>query len=76
MVRWIKTTHAVAGVDVKLFTPHPTRSAANNKAKVHVPIETILKKGGWRSMHTFAKHYDKPISKEIEFANGILNYEN
>ena len=69
MVRWIKTTHAVAGIDVKLFTPHPTRSAANNKAKVHVPIETIL-------MHTFAKHYDKPISKEIEFAKSILNYAN
>ena len=46
MARWIKTTLAAAGVDVKLFTPHSTRSASNSKAKIHVPIETILQTGG------------------------------
>ena len=34
---------AAAGIDVKLFTSHSTRSAANSKAKLHVLIETILR---------------------------------
>ena len=27
-------------------------------------------------MHTFAKHYDKTISKENELVNRVLNYKN
>ena len=73
---WIKTTLVAAGIDVKLFTPHSARSASNSKVKLHVPIETIQKTRGLRSMHKFAKHYVKLISKENEFANSILNYEN
>ena len=46
VARWIKTTLAAAGIAVKLFTPHSTRSASNSKAKLHVPIETILRTGG------------------------------
>lgn len=44
--RWIKTTLAAADIDVKLFTPHSTHSASNSKAKLHEPIETILKTEG------------------------------
>ena len=73
---WIKTTIAAAGIDVKLFTPPSTCSASNSNVKLHVPTETVLKTEGWRSMHTLAKHYDKPISKENEFSNSILNFEN
>ena len=72
---WVKTTLKAAGIDVKLFTPHSTRSVSDSKAKLHVPIEAIWTRG-WCSMQTFAKYYDKSISKENEFANSILNNEN
>ena len=42
MVQWIKTTLAAAGIDVKLFTTHPTQSTSNSNTKLHIPIEAIL----------------------------------
>ena len=76
MAWWIKTTPVATGIDVKLFAPHSACSASNSKVKLHVPIETIHKTRGLRSMHKFAKYYVKSMTKENEFANSILNYEN
>ena len=64
--RWIRA----AGVDMSIFSPHSTRSASTSFAKPRVPMDTILKTCGWRSMKTFAVYYDKPV--ENEYLHSIL----
>lgn len=73
--RWIKETLSKAGIDTSIFSPHSTRSAASSTAKKgHVPIETILKTGGWRSMKTFGRFYDKEVvDRKDNFALNILD---
>ena len=57
---WIRETLSKAGIDVSIFSPHSTTSAASSTAKKGlVPIVTILKIGSWRSMKTFERFYDK-----------------
>ena len=61
---------------MKIFSPHSTRSASTSMAKnLQLPIDLILKTGGWRSMKSFGKHYDKPIA-ENRFAEAILQSGN
>ena len=66
-----------AGIEMKIFSPHSTRSATTSMVKsVHLPIDLVLKAGGWRSMKSYAKkHYDKPI-QENKFAEAILQSGN
>ena len=64
-----------ADIDTSIFSPHSTRSAGSSKAKKDlVSINTILKTGGWRSMKTFGRFYDKEIvNRKDEFALNILD---
>ena len=64
-----------AGIDTSIFSPHSTWSAASSTAKkCRVPINTILKTGGWRSMKTFGRFYDKKIvERKDDFALNILD---
>ena len=75
IARWIRETLSKAGIDTSIFSPHSTRSAARSTAKkVRVPINTILKTVGWRSMKTFGQFYDKEIVKrKNDFALNILD---
>ena len=74
IVRWIKKSLVTAGLDMSIFTPHSTRSAAANKARVsHIPLMTILKTAGRSQTSTFAKYYKKTVMKEGAFAEAILN---
>jgi len=60
--RWIKnnTYISASGIDTAIFSPHSTRSALTSlEKKNNIRIETILKTGCWRSMHSYAKHYAK-----------------
>ena len=50
LARWIKSVLHDAGIDMTIFTQDSTRSASTSKAATKVPIETVLKTGGWRSM--------------------------
>ena len=61
-----------AGMDITIFTPHSTRSASTSKAVTKVPMETVLKTGGWRNMRTFANYYNKQIGNSEMFATSIL----
>ena len=61
-----------AGMDITIFTPHSTRSASTSKAATKVPMETVLKTGGWRNMRTFANYYNKQIGNSEMFATSIL----
>ena len=64
-----------AGIDTSIFSPHSTRSAASSTAKKgHVPINTILKTGDWRSMKISGRFYDKEIvERKDESAVNILD---
>ena len=70
---WIKTTLQSAGIDMSIFAPHSTRSASTSRAATRILIDTVLKTGDWRSMRTFAKHYNKDIIFDENFVNNILN---
>ena len=70
--RWIKLVLHDAGIDMTIFTPHSIRSASTSKAATKVPIETVLKTGGWRSMPTFTNHYNKQIDNSEMFATSIV----
>ena len=71
--RWIKNTLRDSGIDMNIFSPHSTRSASTTFDKQYVPLETVLKTGGWRPMKTFALYYNKPvITDENNFATNIL----
>ena len=72
IARWIKQTLAKAGLDVSIFSPHSTRSAATTKANsANIPLLTILKTAGWSCESTFAKYYNKTLINEGVFADAI-----
>ena len=52
--RWIKDELSKAGVDTSVFKAHSSRSASSSKAReAGISVSEILKKGGWKSVHTF-----------------------
>ena len=45
--KWVKGILKGEGIDMKIFSPHSTRSTSTSMAKsVHLPIDLILKAGG------------------------------
>ena len=55
-----------------IFTPHSTRSAPASKAATKVPIETVLKTGGWHSIQTFVNHCNKQTDNSEIFATSTV----
>lgn len=73
---WIRNVLTKAGVDMQLYSPHSTRGAATSKAKCKgVSIQTIIKTAGWSSDQTFRKFYDRPITRNTQFADSVLDKE-
>lgn len=70
--RWTKDVLLAAGIDLKIFSPHSTRSASSSKAALTLPLSTILSTIGWSSESTFAKFYCRPLKKQGLFARAIL----
>ena len=63
--RWIKSELTDAGVDTSVFKAHSCRSASSSKAKdIGVPLNEILKRGCWKSKHTFRTYYSRDIINE------------
>ena len=73
--RWIKTVLNLAGIDTTVFKSHSTRMASTSKARaLHVPIDDILKSGGWSKECTFRKFYNRPINrKNNAFSKALLD---
>ena len=73
--RWVKTVLNEAGVDTDVYKPGSTRMAAASKAKRGgVPLDEILKQGGWTRRTTFADFYDRPINvPSKDFGKVVLN---
>ena len=60
---WIKLMLQLAGVNVKVFKTHSTRSACTSAAlKAGVAVNTILKSGGWTNESIFRKFYNRPVT--------------
>lgn len=71
--RWIKNTLRLAGIDIKIFTPHSTRSASMTCALgKHVPLASILKTAGWSKGSTFRKYYLKPVVDQTVVSKALL----
>ena len=71
--KWIRVTLQLAGVDMGVFAPHSSRSAATSAAKAKgVPLATILRTAGWESANTFRKFYDLPVVRDPKFAETVL----
>ena len=72
LARWLRQTLKNSGIDTDVFKAHSVRVASTSKAKDNkVPVEDILNAAGWSSC-TFAKYYDKNITTEGQFAQGVL----
>lgn len=60
--RWVKKVLQTAGVSTVEFAAGSTRAAASSKAnRAGVPIDEILKAGGWSQENTFTKWYKRNI---------------
>ena len=60
--RWIKDELSKAGVDTSVFKAHSCRSASSSKARdAGISVSEILKKEGWKSIHTFKTFYSRDI---------------
>ena len=62
ILKSIKNELIDAGVDIPVFKAHSCRSASSNKAKhIGVSLNEILKRGCWKSKHTFRTYYSRDI---------------
>ena len=63
-----------AGVDMKVFKSHSTRSASTSAAShLGVNIQIIMKTAGWANAETFAKFYNKSIGDSTRFSQALLD---
>lgn len=71
--RWTRDILAASGIDLSLFVPHSTRSAATSKAALFLPLSTIMDTVGWSQQSTFAKFYRKPLCRQGLFGEAVLS---
>ncbi|KZS06472.1 Uncharacterized protein APZ42_030056 [Daphnia magna] len=61
VARWIKEILASAEINTKMFSAHSTKGAAASKAfAAGIPVERILKAGGWAAESVFFKALSRP----------------
>lgn len=71
IARWVKSIMKDAGIDVSSFSAHSSRTAASSYGFLSgLPLQDILKAGGWSNAEVFARHYNKPVTQN--FGNAIL----
>ena len=71
--RWILTVMRLAGVNTDKFKSHSVRSASVSKAHASgVPIQDIIKAGGWTTDDCFLRYYLKPTEVE-KFQSAVLS---
>ena len=76
IANWIKKVLLLAGIDMKIFTPHSTRGASTSKVSGKIPISTILRTAGWKKDSIFRKHYKRPITNDSSYSNEVLKTNN
>lgn len=71
---WAKAVLGAAGVDLNIYGPHSTRSAATSAAAAHkIPLQTIIRTAGWDKESTFRRFYSRPVTRDTTFADCILS---
>ena len=73
--RWVKSVMSTAGLDISCFKPGSTRAAAASKAERNgMPLDDILRCGGWSRASTFQKWYSKEVvnSKPEIFMDSVF----
>ena len=71
--RWLKTVLNLAGIDTTKFGAHSTRSASTSAAKaMDVSLDVIMESAGWTQESTFARFYNKPVTRKDNFGNSVL----
>ena len=60
--KWAKTVLKEAGIDTTCFSGNSARSASTSySVQSGLPLQDILKAGGWSNAGTFARYYNKPV---------------
>ena len=70
--RWTRDIMKYSGIDVSIFAPHSTRGASCGKAKLVLPIDTIIDTIGWSKDSVFRKFYDKPLCQKSLFSSVVM----
>ena len=75
LARWTLKVLQLAGIDTEKYGGHSTRGATTSAAKrLGVPIHLILKQASWRSVQSFATHYDKELEQDVaQVGRALLN---
>lgn len=64
--RWLRVVLKRSGIDTNIFAPHSIRGASTSMAAAKgIPIETIMKAGGWSRESTFGKFYKRKVSTNL-----------
>lgn len=74
IAHWIKDTLSQSGINTSTYTAHSVRHASTSAAKKRgLSVNAIRKTAGWSpSSLIFAKHYDRPITADTQFARTVL----
>ncbi len=72
IARWLKEVMLAAGINMGIFSSHSVRSASVSAVSTRLPLQTILRTGGWTSATTFSKYYNKPVVLEGTFQDAIM----
>ena len=60
------------GINTKEFGPHSTRHASSSKAAQSLSLQEVADSVGWTNQSTYAMYYKRPIVKQLEFSEVIL----
>lgn len=72
IARWVKSIIKDAGIDISTFSAYSSRTAVSSYGfLLALPLQDILKAGGWSNAEVFAWHYNKPLAQN--FGNAILD---
>ena len=72
---WIKNVLREAGIDIKIFMGHSTRSASTSKAGLAgLSVTDILERGSWTNALTWQRFYNRQVESSAEkYQNKVLN---
>ncbi|CAG7820539.1 unnamed protein product [Allacma fusca] len=73
--RWLKLILKHSGVNDSVYSAHSFRhSSTSAAARRGTSIDQIRRRAGWsESSSTFARHYNRPLSSQDQFARAVFN---
>lgn len=76
--RWTMQVMQEANIDVEKYKGHTPRGVFASHAlpalqRKSIPINCLMRHCGWKSEESFANHYHKPIEREVDIAELVLD---